>query len=164
MGYFTWTLANKTPRKSAFGYTNSSILKYGSYGAIVCPDNTIIKENAYEGYGKFDGKDIYELVVDWNKNNLPNIVQIPEIANDKFFDDTLKALAIAFANDDTTAIDEILDESYPPDNFMRTEWKRSIGIAITCKYNHLIPYPIKIVNTKSRHKKYDDLPPSISTQ
>lgn len=162
MGYFTWTLANRKPKKTKYGdYTASSILCYGSYGAIVCPDNTIIKEPYYDGYGMFDKYDVYDLVADWNKSELLNIMQIPDIANDPFFTDNLKAIAKAFATDDKAALYKAL-ASEP--SYMKQEWKRNIGIAIACQHNHLIPYPIKIVNTKSKHKKYEDLPPSIATQ
>jgi hypothetical protein len=113
----------------------------------------------------FGDHDVYDLVADWNKAHLHEIMQIPEIANDAFFDDNLKAIAAAYADDDMDKIQHILDTAYANGpSYLKTEWKRNIGIAIACKYNHLIPYPIKIVNTKSHIKKYEDLAPSISTQ
>ena len=32
----------------------------------MCPDGTKIKEDDYEGYGVFGGRDIYQLVAEWN--------------------------------------------------------------------------------------------------
>ena len=77
MGCFTWTLANRTPKKVRGRYAAQCILRYDSYGAIVCPDDTIISEPHYEGYGVFDGKDVYDLVVDWNKDYLTEIPKLP---------------------------------------------------------------------------------------
>lgn len=163
MGYFTWTLANRQLRKLSWGgYAANSILCYGTHGVVVCPDNTHIVEPHYDGYGEFNGHDVYELVVDWNKDELLNIMKIPEIANDSFFTDELKAFATAFATDDDVELDRLIKNVQQP--YLAKEWKRNIGIAISCEHNHLIPYPIKIVNTKRNHKKYEDLPPSISTQ
>ena len=77
MGCFTWTLANRTPKKVRGRYAAQCILRYDSYGAIICPDDTIISEPHYEGYGVFDGKDVYDLVVDWNKDYLTEIPKLP---------------------------------------------------------------------------------------
>lgn len=34
---------------------------------MACPDGTFIHEPCYEGYGEFNGQDVYELVVRWNR-------------------------------------------------------------------------------------------------
>lgn len=52
MGYFTWTAANRTPRKLRNGdYAANCKLGYFGYAAIVCPDDTLITEERYEGIG-----------------------------------------------------------------------------------------------------------------
>jgi len=33
---------------------------------LVCPDNTVIREDRYNGYGDFGEHDIYELVARWH--------------------------------------------------------------------------------------------------
>jgi len=33
---------------------------------VLCPDGTKIEEKVYEGYGEFGGRDIYQLVAEWN--------------------------------------------------------------------------------------------------
>ena len=74
MGYFTWTDARKQPRTLPFGgYYTADKVSYDGYAKVVCPDNSEIVELCYEGYGRFDGKDVLELVVDWNKNCLKEI-------------------------------------------------------------------------------------------
>lgn len=78
MGIFTWTLANKPLRRLRSGdYAASCKLRYDGCGAVVCPDNTLLQEACYQGYGIFAGHDIYEDVVDWNKAHLTEIPQHP---------------------------------------------------------------------------------------
>ena len=57
MGYFTWTLANKAPEKNKTGwdYKTSCKLRYGGYGAIVCPGNNPLSAARPEGSGLFSG-------------------------------------------------------------------------------------------------------------
>ena len=162
MGCFTWTLANRTPKKVRGRYAAQCILRYDSYGAIVCPDDTIISEPYYEGYGMFDGKDVYDLVVDWNKDHLTDIPKLPgfkSCGDDK----TTLAIMQAYQEDDQKALEKAIEAAAVKEPFMRTEWKRCVGIYIACENNELLPYPIKIVNCK-RPKPYDQLPPSNSTQ
>lgn len=49
---------------------NTENLKIGGSAYVCCPDGTFIKEPHYGGYGNFAGHDIYELLVDWNKEYL----------------------------------------------------------------------------------------------
>lgn len=164
MGFFTWTLANRTPKmlKCGTDYAAQCKLRYYGYGAVVCPDNTIIQEPCYEGYGVFDGKDVYDLVVDWNKNYLTDIPKLPGF---KPWGDTEAMFAVlkAIQEDDQDALEKTIDAVAVHDPFMRAEWKRIVGIYIACENNVLIPYPIKIVDCV-RPKPYNQLRPSISTQ
>ena len=166
MGYFTWTDARRHPRKRKSGeYVAADRVGYGGYAKVVCPDNTEIIETYYEGYGDFDGHDIYDLVVDWNKNYLSDIF------NKKSEDSwgyELKELAIAFQSDDVLKLREEIDrliESGQYGSYFRNEWKRHIGIAIACddEDNRNLPFPIKITTTKW-HRKYDELVPSCNCQ
>ena len=163
MGFFTWTLANKTLQKTRCGdYAARCKLHYGGYGAVVCPDNTLIQEFSYDGYGMFNGRDIYDLVVDWNKDHLTDIPKLPGF---KPWGDEEKMFAVmkAFQEDDQEALEKAIEVAAVEDPLMRMEWKRIVGIYIACENNALLPYPIKIVNCV-RPKPYDQLRPSISTQ
>lgn len=74
MGYFTWTDARREPRLLKNGdYSVTDKIGYDGFAKVVCPDDTEICEPYYEGYGMFDGHDIYDLVVDWNKDHLDEI-------------------------------------------------------------------------------------------
>ena len=164
MGFFTWTLANRQPTFNRDGsYSARSKLSYDKYGAIVCPDNTLIKEPCYEGYGIFAGQDVYELVVDWNRAHLMEIPSIRGFVRWHCWDDVCESVMRAYAEDDQVALKAAIDKAAKTDPFIATEWKRTIGIYIGCDNNELLPYPIKIVDCK-RPKPYDQLPPSISTQ
>lgn len=62
MGFFSWKTAD----------TNRSISnKYSVCGTfpvyVLCPDGTKIREDNYDGYGNFGGRDIYALFAQWNK-------------------------------------------------------------------------------------------------
>jgi hypothetical protein len=166
MGFFTWTDARREPRKRKNGdYSIADKIGYGGYAKVVCPDDTEIIEQYYDGYGEFDGHDIYDLVVDWNKNYLEDIFN--QMSEDHW-GYRFKEIAIAFQNDDTYALNkEIarLIDSYGEPQWIRDEWKRHIGITIACgdKDNMNLPYPIKITTTKW-HRKYDELYPSLSCQ
>lgn len=58
MGSFSWLFADTNSTKN---------LRANRRGYVACPDGTFICEPSYETYGIFDGKDIYDLVVDWNR-------------------------------------------------------------------------------------------------
>lgn len=163
MGYFTWTLANKTPVKLKSGeYAASCKLRYGQYGAILCPDNTLIKEPCYEGFGMFDGKDVFDLVVDWNKDYLTDITK--DIPSKYSTDNDIKKAAVAYQDNKLSDLDSVVARLAKKIPCLKDEWKRWVGIMITNgKQNETIPYPIKIVSLR-RPVPYDSLAPSIHTQ
>ncbi len=166
MGYFTWTDARREPKRRKNGdYAIADKIGYGGYAKVVCPDDTEIIEQYYDGYGEFDGHDIYDLVVDWNKAYLEDIFNQMDESHWGY---RLKEVAIAFQNDDYVAlgleVNKLIDDGMETKLF-RTEWKRHIGIAIACndEDNMNLPYPIKITTTKW-HRKYDELYPSCGCQ
>lgn len=168
MGFFTWTLANKPVKLLKSGdYAASCKLKYDGYGAVVCPDGTLIKEHCYEGYGIFNGKDVYDLVVDWNKQHLTDIPNLPCFQHDHRPEDDAAYIAAltAYQKDDDIGLTKairIMFRNMSPS--ITRDWKRWLGIYIACGENNLlIPYPIKIVDCKNP-RPYDALPPSRSTQ
>ena len=156
MGYFTWTDAEHKPRerKDRYGFTDfvqKDVIGYGRKVIVVCPDDSEIVEPYYEGYGIFDGKDIYELVVDWNRNHLVEIFdRIAEEDGPNHWGSDLRSLAEDYQN----GIDPVTNDS---------EWKRRVGITIACVHNEWLPYPIKMTRKKN-HKSYSELVPSESTQ
>lgn len=166
MGIFTWTLANKPLRRLRSGdYAASCKLRYDGYGAVVCPDNTLLQEACYQGYGIFAGHDIYEDVVDWNKAHLTEIPQHPGFKHCFPLEENAACIAAlnAFANNDEEGLRAAVAAMFGSPA-MRAKWKRRLGIYIAGGGdNALLPYPIKIVNC-SNPAPYDRLPPSLSTQ
>lgn len=61
MGCFSWRFADKN---------NKRRLKIDRAAYVMCPDGGILYEPCYNGYGDFAGKDIYDLVADWNRKFL----------------------------------------------------------------------------------------------
>lgn len=164
MGFFTWTDAFvEKPTCNQYGsYKSSQVIGYDGYAKVVYPDGSELEEQCYQGYGMFGGKDIYELVVDWNQKYLEEIFN--KLDSDAFGIE-LRPVAIAFQKDGEDAANKIakeLQKTYP----LASEWKRTIGIAIGCVSEEkkiISKYPIKI--TKSKKKlAYKELYPSLSTQ
>lgn len=143
MGFFSWMFADKN---------NEKRLRIGRRGYIACPDGTFIKEDLYDGYGEFDGKDIYELVVMWNREFLATH---PEHT---FLFPTMKASDFGwypYLADLTIKLEDI--PALCPEEVREV---RSIGVDIACYdfNNASLPYPIKITATKKI--PYCELPPS----
>ena len=97
-----------------------------------------IKESFYDGYGIFGGHDIYELVVDWNKDYLE------EYRKHKTFKCTW------------------LQEQPSVESAFENMEKRDIGISIACydEDQAKIKYPIKI--THDEKATYEDCVYSLS--
>lgn len=125
-----------------------------------------IREGCYEGYGKFGGHDMYDLVADWNKEyaTVDNLrkPKRSEWGNDsdseEFFEramDWYKERCQRL-NDFKILSDEDMKEKYGED------YKRSIGIDIACynDQNAALKYPIKIAERKN--SVYETCEPSLS--
>jgi len=61
MGFFSWKTSD-TKEDIWNCYTDKCRTVY-----LYCPGGIIIKEDSYNGYGDFDGRDAYELLAKWNK-------------------------------------------------------------------------------------------------
>lgn len=157
MGYFTWKFADDRRKK----------LQYGGKGFIAMPDGTFVGESRYDGYGMFGDVDAYDAVVDMNKPYLSEIFDALERRRGKdFVGAELRKVAEAYsAGDDETLKTEVeaLAERTP---YLREEWKRNVGIAISCwdEDNSALPFPLKITSTDKPNKPYAELKPSVSTQ
>jgi hypothetical protein len=158
MGIFTWTFANHPERK----------LKYYGKGYVACPDGHFIHEACYEGYGKFDGQDIFTLLVDWNRPYLKEIFQRKTDAG-LTYGIELASIAEAAMESDAAAqkyVEQLVAQDKLPERLCcgANDWKRSIGVSIGGGNQELavLPYPIKIVSNKKAI--YADLPTSMATQ
>ena len=168
MGYFTFTFADKKLRKNKDGeYSKTCKLGYNgrNAGYIAFPDGTFSEpETCYFGYGFIAGYEVYELVAEWNRPYLEEILKAIQEKDGKYFvTDKILAIGTAWQNGDQKTINQLLAEE--EDNCLTPlkEWKRTIGIAIVHANNaKKIRYPLKIVSSKK--KKYEELPASKPAQ
>lgn len=167
MGFFTWTDARHEPRLKRDGdFQTRDKIPYDGFAQVICPDNTSIKEPYYEGYGMFDGHDIYDLAAEWNRPFMKELFRDIDAFN--AWGKQLKPIAEAYQDGGDAAAQAIADNFPQSDGLMaiKTEWKRLIGIAIACvsKMEEVkCPYPIKIVRTHGKYE-YEKLVPSLNCQ
>ncbi len=123
-----------------------------------------IKESCYDGYGRFGGYDVYELVAIWNRDHIgienlkkPRREQWrPE--DEKYFDMAMDRYA------NKCHLIKDFTENHLSDKEMKekygSDWLRELGIDIACydEQNAALEYPIKI--THDRKVVYEDCEPS----
>ncbi len=166
MGYWTWTDARfKNPKETKWGdYCKNQTIGYGGFAKIVCPDNTEICEDYYDGYGMFGDYDAYDLVAEWNREDIAEIFE--EKRAKKAWGSGLYDIALLFAEGrPDKEITEYVKKTRTESPFLVDDWKRNIGIAIACEEenNKSLRYPLKITTLRN-HRDYDKLYPSIVTQ
>ena len=179
MGYFTWTFANREIKKVGYGYASSCTLGYGYRGYIALPKDCsitgknvvvnkdgykFIREDYYDGYGMFGEHDVYDVIVDINKGYLKEFFD--KSPAEKIQNNVYAKIAEAFENGrDEKYLEEVFGKTvYPKSPNLWGEWKRHLGIHISCYLtdNEKLHYPLKIVS--SSNIIYEDLPASDSTQ
>ena len=139
---------------------NARSLKVGGSAFVICPDGKSIYESDYEGNGIFCGKDIYELVVDWNEEFLKcSLLTYPSAS------DYVSLRDFADAKREYDKLCELLDDLLSkPVTYMNAkygrEYKHKLGIAIAGNdtQNMKLPFPIKISESVM---PYDVLPASL---
>ena len=159
MGCFSWKFADTN---------NKERLRCGKPAYVPCPNGEIFYESCYGGYGIFDGRDIYELVADWNQDSI-SVAQLEKpkaecykIGNDdgkEYFEKAMERYEYCCRR--MTDFVKKQSSQYMIEHYGK-EWKREIGIDIACydKDNESLKFPIKIC--KSKPKSYYDLVASKS--
>lgn len=159
----TWTLANlNASAKSAvfdFDYPERFKTQTGGRYWVMCPDGSTIEEPDYKDDGMFGGKDIYALVVEWNRGHTMDALARKgvhgvwgEIA--EAYDSPTGGEGYAQSIADDAARKGQLDPG------IAAHWKHEIGTMITFRTNNLLPYPVKISSSGRPRRKYPDLPAS----
>lgn len=133
MGSFSWLFADTN---------NTKNLRANRRGYVACPDGTFICEPSYETYGIFDGKDIYDLVVDWNRKF---IAENP---------DHLLPHVHCWTKDGA-----LVRTTYRLKDFPWYPVVADLSIPFEDLHNASLPYPIKITSKKTGIC-YEELPPS----
>ncbi len=159
MGYYTWKSSEKHRKSIGYG---------GGYFAVVLPDNSRIETDYYNGYGSFGCHDLYEVVVDQNRDYLGKVWD-RILKSDRHFGLSLTPVVQAYIEGGDSLAQstaETLCNEGKLSEYLRYEWKRNIGIAIACedKDNRALPYPLKVIGNKECKLTYDELLPALCTQ
>ena len=108
-----------------------------------------IHEECYDGYGRFGSHDVYDLIADWNREFIPQMLRMIESGEWKC---------------NVTPYDiKALHEFYEGKPFSNETYeKRYIGIVMACydEDNERLPYPIKITHVP--YSVYEMCDPSPS--
>jgi hypothetical protein len=170
MGIFTWTDARlKSPQCDERGdYRYKDMINYSGYAKVVCPDDSTIQETCYNGYGRFGKYDIYELVAEWNREDILELYNKYKDDDDLFRTiGNVKEIFESFQKGmSDEAVQEVVDKLVADENvpgYIKSEWKRNLGLLIACEHNEELKYPIKITK-ETKDVRYSDLYPSISCQ
>lgn len=180
MGCFSWTYCD-----------SKGALKIGDTGYLLIPQEFVekygssaIKDSYYDGYGRINGYDVYEVVAEMNKEHLDSTMLMPETPIEKFGGlwqyekDELKKKGVSIEEIEkldldakrshyesnlrrrNKSIERLIDYKTMSDEEMDAKWgviwKREIGIDIACydEQNERLPYPIKIA--RSSKSKYEE--------
>lgn len=163
MGYYTFSFADRPQGFTRDGNVPArNKLPYGGYGRLLCPDGTSVPEPYYDGYGEFGGKDVFELLADWNKSAIPRLAASGAM-DDAWMDSAVRPIALAWASDDQAALRNAVHDAEGSVCFVRDDWKRTIGIWLNSVPGK-IPFPIKIVSTRRKKYDYASLPASVQCQ
>ena len=121
-------------------------------------------ESIYDGYGRFDGVDVYEAVAIWNRSYInADLIEYPkreQYCNEKYYGFALKRYneSVSRLNDFISGekTEEEMESLYGDD------YLRLIGIDIACydEQNFALKYPIKI--THDAAAVYEKCKPSKS--
>lgn len=140
MGQFSWLDCIDESQIVDDAYTNVYLLVPKQFGG------GHIVETCYDGYGNFGGVDVYDLVADWNREMIPEILR--RINNRNWVCDVDEA-------------DKRNLQAFYEGKKIDCE-KRWIGIIMGCydQDNAALEYPIKI--THSENAVYEECRPSKS--
>ena len=154
MGQFSWMYCDTDNKRN---------LRVGGKAYVLLPDGGYIEETCYDGYGNFGGKDIFDLVIDWNRKDLTvEKMEKPkreQWSNEDLYNAMVKQYEryerfVQILEDCRSLSDEEMTAKYK-----NPEWKRNLGIDIACydEDNAILRYPIKI---SSKPCSYEAMPPS----
>lgn len=156
MGMFSW-IDPKTGENIVADYNGQTAYvpvpkEFGGY--------CLVEEN-YEGYGVFQGMDVYELVAEWNRYNMPletEAMKQPR-REDYTSDEDFNYAIERYAGDFLMLRDWASCEHSDEDMAERygKEFKRNIGILIACydADNSKLRYPIKVSTSKCKYEDAD---------
>lgn len=162
MGQFSWMYANTNNEEQMLDNVRAD-----SYLLVPPPFQDTygkyIKEECYDGYGRFGRYDVYELIAEWNREHLSHHM-LRDCKAKSWRKEDIEAYLYGLKRQ-IHRVERLIDyENEELNDIEMTEkygfdWKRLIGIDIACynEQNESLPYPIKITNEPL---EYDDVIPS----
>lgn len=150
MGQFSWLYSDNEKQMIDNKVADSYLLvpppfqnKYGKY----------ILETCYDGYGRFGNYDVYDLIIEWNREMIPEIIRRMKNGNwhCSYNEDDIKELEYFYEIGEFKSLSE-------HNTFREKRW---LGILIACydEDNFALEYPIKIT---SEPMDYENAKPSKS--
>lgn len=164
MGVFSWCTSDtrkSIPCCMPFGGLPGTVYLLNPFGEPY-------KESHYEGYGEFGGRDVYDLVVEWNREYLtPDQIAAPKRSDYEAGaeGDTYYARAVQKHDMYCCAIRDYANGASDDYMFKKygrvlgygdgSDWKRCLGIRLACyDEDHVkLKYPIKIVEHPMEYEK-----------
>ena len=122
MGYFSWKTAD----------TNRSISNRDSIrGAftvyLLCPNGETIREDDYDGYGRFGGHDVYALLAKWNApETITGNVEVDRLTgiNMTYLGNEKLRYEIKIVEDGNLSYDDVKASEYCPEQgFFYNAWE-----------------------------------------
>jgi len=120
-------------------------------------------EACYDGYGRFDGCDVYEEVATWNRHeDVAHLIEKPTLeqygGNEQYFNRAIERYNYSMQRFQDFASGTV--DNWGMESKYGEYWLREIGIDIACydEQNAALPYPIKI--THDANAVYEDCEPS----
>ncbi len=152
MGQFSWMFADTE---------NKVALNEGHEAYLMLPHGGYLYESFYDGYGNFAGKDVYELVAEWNREYLATHPEFVLSSNFGYIMTDGSYKQHPFKVSENSWYKAYADLTLTKEEVAKAACHfRDIGIAIACEdvHNAAIPYPIKVCRRPDT--PYDKLPPS----
>lgn len=147
MGQFSFMYADRN---------NMENVTYREEAYVLLPGGKESIHASYDLYGNFGRHDIYDVVVDMNRQHITEDM-LCDVRSYPGKREHISARLMQGGYSDEEILEALSKEGY--EGTALREWKRNLGISIACydEDNASLPYPIKITKEPA---DYDSVPPS----
>lgn len=130
---------------------NKENLCIGESAYVLLPDKEPIFEASYDGYGHFGGADVYEVAFELNRGLITEKFLDSCRCTPRNYDRRIIHWTLEGKTDQE--ITNLIKQQCDNDCFIR-EWKREVGITLSCydEDNERLPFPIKITKQPCEYR------------
>jgi len=160
MGFFSFMTAD-TKKSITNVHARSGALPV----AVLIPEEYgggIIEERSYDGYGRFGGRDVFELIAEWNYQHI-DVSALKKPLREDFQDGERGQMYYEGAMAQHDLICSIL-EDYKKGLKPRKmsceygeDWKRILGIHLVNESRNCLKYDLKIVEINGKNLVYEEI-------